>query len=163
MKTVYFAIFHSVLKHFIHVWGQHKNQTNNQVEKIQQKALRRVSFKPKTEPVNSLFQKLNIITLKNILMCKNCMILCNQLNDNQPNNFKEYFSTAWTQHNYNTRGHENRTILKTTINTNVYGLCSVKNIGASDWNKISKDISSKISQRSELPKSLKHKILNAYC
>ena len=53
-----------------------------------------MSFKPKTEPVNSRFQKLNIITLKNILMCKNCMILCNQLNDNLPNNFKEYFSTA---------------------------------------------------------------------
>lgn len=94
LKTVYFVIFHSVLKYVIHVWGKHKNQTNNQVEKIQQKVIRIVFFKPKTEPVNSRFQKLNIIILTNILMYKNCMISSNQLNANLPDNFKEYFSTA---------------------------------------------------------------------
>ena len=45
------------------------------------------------------------------------------------------------------------------MNNTTYGLSPEKNRAASGWNKISKDIILKISQRSELAKSLKEQIL----
>ena len=53
--------------------------------------------------------------------------------------------------------------MKIAINIATYGLHSVKYIAASYYNKMSKDTVSKICQRSELEKSLKEQIFNAYC
>ena len=50
LRTVYFAIFNSILRYEIQVWGQHRNQTIKETEQIQEKAIRIISFKPKNEP-----------------------------------------------------------------------------------------------------------------
>ena len=91
------------------------------------------------------------------------MFLYDQFNKNLHNNFKYYFITASNQHNYNTRGNENQTTIKITMNIATYGLHSVKHLAVSYWNKISKDTVPKISQRSALEKSLKEQIFNSYC
>ena len=52
LRTVYFAIFDSILRYEIQVWGQHGNQTIKETEKIQEKAIRIMSFKPKNDPTN---------------------------------------------------------------------------------------------------------------
>ena len=91
------------------------------------------------------------------------MFLYNQLNQNLLNNFKEYFITTSAQHDCNTRGNDNQTIRKITMNIAPYGLHSNKYVVVSDWNNVSKDTVSKISQRSELEQSLKEQIFNACC
>ena len=55
LRTVYFAIFDSILRYAIQVWGQHRNQTIEEIEQIQEKTIRILSFKPKNEPTNPLF------------------------------------------------------------------------------------------------------------
>ena len=55
LRTVYFAIFDSSLRYAVQVWGQHRNQTIKEIEQIQEKAIRIMSFKPKNEPTNPLF------------------------------------------------------------------------------------------------------------
>ena len=40
LRTVYFAIFDSILRYAIQVWGQHRNQTIKEIEQIQEKAIR---------------------------------------------------------------------------------------------------------------------------
>ena len=52
LRTVYFAIFDSILRYEIQVWGQHRNQTIKETEQIQEKAIRIMSFKPKNDPTN---------------------------------------------------------------------------------------------------------------
>ena len=49
------------------------------------------------------------------------------------------------------------------MNIAPYGLHSNKYVVVSDWNNVSKDTVSKISQRSELEQSLKEQIFNACC
>ena len=66
LKTVYFAIFDSFLRYAIQVWGEPRNQTIKEIEQIQEKAIRIMSFKPKNEPTNPLFRKLIIIKFKDI-------------------------------------------------------------------------------------------------
>ena len=92
------------------------------------------------DPANPLFKTLKIMKLKDILLCNNCIFAHNQIKENLPENFQAFFPTAANQHNYNTRGNANKTIIKTTVNWTTYGLNSIKDRAASDWNQISKKL-----------------------
>ena len=83
-----------------------------------------MSFKGRNDPPNPLSKKLQIMNLKDILLYYNCIFAYDQKNENLPENFKDFFLTAENQHNYNTRGTTNKTIIKTTINSTTYGLNS---------------------------------------
>ena len=54
LRTVYFAIFDSVLRYAVQVWGQHRNQTIKEIEKLQEKAIRIMSYKGRNDPTNPL-------------------------------------------------------------------------------------------------------------
>ena len=98
------------------------------------------------------------MTLKDILLYNNCIFAHNKTNENLPENLKDFFQTAAKQHNYNTRGTTNKTIIKTTINSTTYGLNSIKNRAASDWNQISKNLNTE--DEPQLIKSLREYIFN---
>ena len=57
-----------------------------------------------------------------------------------PENFKDFFLKAKNQHNHNTRGNTNKTIIKTTINSTAYGLNSVPCRAASESNQMLKNL-----------------------
>ena len=160
LRAVYFAIFDSVLRYAVQVWGQRRNQTIKEIEKLQEKALRIMSFKGRNDPTNPLFKKLEIIKLEDILLCNNCIFAYDQINENLPENFKNLFLTAENQHNYNTRGTTNKTIIKATINSTTYGLKSVQYRAASEWNQISKNLNTE--EKSQLIKNLREHIFNSY-
>ena len=161
LRTVYFAIFDSILRYAIQVWGQHRKQTTKEIEQIQEKAIRIMSFKPKNEPTNPLFRKLKIIKFKDILAYNNCIFVHDQLNENLPKSFNKFFTTAPAQHNYNTRASHNNTTIKSITHSVIYGLNSVKHRAASDWNAIIKDINTIGIDRQDLMKSLKELIFKS--
>ena len=70
--------------------------------------------------------------------------------------------TAPAQHNYNARGSHNNTIIKSTTNSVIYGLNSVKHRAASDWNAMIKDINTIGIDRQDLMKSLKECTFESY-
>ena len=75
LRTVYFAIFDSVLRYAVQVWGQHRNQTIKEIEKLQEKAIRMMSVKGRNNPTNPLFKKLETMKLKDILLYNNCIFV----------------------------------------------------------------------------------------
>ena len=101
LGTVSFAIFDSALRYAVQVWGQHRNQTFKEIEKLQENAIRIMSFKGRNDHINSLLKKLEIMKLKDILLYYNCIFAYDQINENMPENFKDFFLTAENQHNYN--------------------------------------------------------------
>ena len=119
-----------------------------------------MSFKGRNDPTNPLFKKLEIMKFKDILLYNNCICAYDQINENFPENFKDFFLTAENQHNYNTRVTTNKTIIKTTINSTTYGLNSVQYRAASVWNQISKNLNTE--DKSQLIKSLRKHIFNSY-
>ena len=137
LRTVYFAIFNSVIRYAVQVWGQHRNQAIKEAEKLQEKPIRIMSFKGRNDPANPFFKTLEIMKLKDIFLYNNCI----------------FAQTAANQHNYNTRGTTNETIIKTTINSTTYGLNSIKNRAAPDWNQISKNLNTE--DKPQLIKSLR--------
>ena len=78
--------------------------------------------------------------LKDILAYSNCIFAHDQLNENLPESFSNFFMTAPAQHNYNTRGSFNNTIIKSITNSVAYGLNPVKHRAASNWDTIIKYI-----------------------
>lgn len=70
-----FCIFDPILRYAIQVWRKYKTQTIREIEKIPQNATRIMSSKPKTDPVNPHFIKLNIMELDVTLMYNNCMFV----------------------------------------------------------------------------------------
>ena len=93
-RTVYFTIFDSVLRYAVQVWGQHRDQKIKEIEKLQEEAIRIMSFKGRSDPTNPLFKKLEIMKLKNILYY-NCIFAYNQINENL---HEDFFLTAENQH-----------------------------------------------------------------
>ena len=69
--------------------------------------------------------------------------------------FQRLLTTAPAQHNYNTRGSRNNTIIKSITNSVTYGLNFVKYRDASDWNAMIKHINTIGSDRQDLMKFLK--------
>ena len=141
---------------------QYKSGGSIEIKQIQEKAIRIMSFKTKNEPTNPLFWNLKIIKFKNILAYNNCTSVHNKLNENLYKSFSKFFTTAPAQHNYNTRGSRNNTIIKSTTNSVIYGLNSVKHRAASDWNAMIKDINTIGIDRQDLMKSLKACIFESY-
>ena len=91
-----------------------------------------MSFKPKNEPNNPLFRSLKIIKFRDILAYNNSIFVHDQLNENLPKSLIKFFMTAPAQHNYNTRGSFNNTIIKSITNSVAYGLNPVKHRAASN-------------------------------
>ena len=71
LRTVYFAIFVSIFRYAIQVWGQPRNQRIKENKQIQEKVIRNMSFKLKNEPSDPLFQNMKIIKFKDILAYNN--------------------------------------------------------------------------------------------
>ena len=69
--------------------------------------------------------------------------------------FQQLLTTAPAQHNYNTRGSRNKTIIKSITNSVTYGLNFVKYRDASDWNAMRKHINTIGIDREDLMKFLK--------
>ena len=123
---------------------RYRNQTINEIEQIQEKAIRIMSFKPKNEPTNPLFRNLKIIKFRDILAYNNCIFVHDQLNENLPKSFNKFFTTAPAQHNYNTRQRQlqqyHYKINNTFSNLWTKLFKSIKHRAASDWNAMIRDI-----------------------
>ena len=157
-----FYVFDSILRYPIQVWAQHRNQTIEEIEQIQEKAIRIMSFKHKNQPSNPLIQNVKIMKFKDILAYNNCIFVHNQLNENLPESLNNFFTTAPAQHYYNTRGSRRNTIMKAITKSVTYGLIPVKNGAVSDWNAIIKHINTIGIDRQDLMKSLKECIFDSY-
>ena len=70
--------------------------------------------------------------MKDILTFNNCLFVYDQINEDIPSNFEDFFTTSENQHACNT-------IIKTLSNSTTYGLNCVRHRAASEWNEINKN------------------------
>ena len=56
------------------MWGQNKNTTFKEIEKLQNKAIRIMCFKSKLEPTKPLYRDLKIIRIRDLLTLSNCQL-----------------------------------------------------------------------------------------
>ena len=94
----------------------------NNIEKIQNKALRIINFKGRWESSAPLNKESKIFKLKDIVLLNNLQFVYDQINKGLSKSFHAFFTLKTEQHRHNTRGNS---LNVPPVKTTTYGSDSV--------------------------------------
>ena len=106
------------------------------IQRAQDKALRIISFKQFLEPSEPLYNQLKINSLKNNIILNNCLFVFDNLTNNLPNVFDQFFRPFKEPHNHNTRESQQYLLNIPKTNTQMFGSNSIKIKSINDWNNM---------------------------
>ena len=133
LRTIYFAIFDSHLRYGCQIWGQKDSQEFKSSTTVQNKGLRILNSKGPLEHSNPLYKNSKILKLIDFINLNNILFVYDQINNNLPNVFENYFQLKRQQHNQFTRGN---TLNVPQVNTSLYGSNSITLSAIRDWNAL---------------------------
>ena len=138
LKSIYYVIFDSNMKYGCQIWGQNSNTLLRDIEKLQNKAINIINSKTGSLHLNNLFNELKI--LKDLIAFNNCLFVFDQLKEDLPQAFKNFFLKKYDHHIYNTQGTK-KTLLNVPLkNTSKYGTKSITSRSIFNWNDMNKKI-----------------------
>ena len=165
LKIVYHSLFGSNLQYGAQLWGQGNCVNQNNIQNLQNRALRKITFKKFHDPVNPLHKDLKIIKFKDLLHLQNCLFVL-QIEQNQT--LAKSFVTlkhCGDNHNYQTRASTKRILDTPLYKTNTYGTHSAKYHCILDWNQFKRifpNLSETDYTYSKLRSLIKRYFLNKY-
>ena len=138
LRILYFAIFSSHLIYASQIWGQVTNSFNQKIFKLQNRAIRIISFSDFRANSNPLYSNLNILKLRDQIVLQNCLFTHDSLNNTAPRCFNDYFKHSRDIHTLNTRHANLGCLFPSHYGTFRYGIFSITNNCISNWNALSK-------------------------
>ena len=81
-----------IINYGCEIWGQKQNKIVEVIERTQNKALRILNFKGPQELVDNLYKDSKINKLKSIIIKANCRFVYDQLKNNLPETFSNFFT-----------------------------------------------------------------------
>ena len=134
------------------------------VFKLQDKAMRIISFAEFHAPCDPLYYKLKVLKLADMVKLLNIIFTKSSLQQTSPSCFHNYFTYVRDSHGYNTTNASLRCLFVTSIETNKYGLHSITRKCISEWNHTMLSITNKIPELpfGELKKFLTNTYLESY-
>ena len=121
LRTLYYVLFDSHLRHGCQIWGQKQSPTVETIEQTQNKALQILNFKGPQEGSDYLYKESRINKLKNIIIA-NCQFIYDQLKNNLPETFSNFLTLNTQLHQHNTRKNG---LAVPNANTTSYGSNSI--------------------------------------
>ena len=113
--------------------GQKDSQEFKSITTVQNKGLRILNFKGPLEHSSPLYKNSKILKLIDLIKPNNILFVYDQINNNLPNAFENYFQLKRQQHNHFTRGN---TLNVPQVNTSLYGSNSITVSAIRDWNAL---------------------------
>ena len=138
LRTLYYAIFSSHLTYACQIWGQVTNSFNEKIFKLQNRAMRIITFSDFRSNSTPLYHNLKILKLRDEITLQNCLFTYDALRNTAPVCFNEYFIHAREIHSQNTRNATLGCLAQSHSGTIRYGIFSITNKCISNWNAISK-------------------------
>ena len=129
LRTIYFAI----LPYGCQIWRQKDSQEFKSITTVQNKGLRILNFKGLLEYSSPLYKSSKILKLIDLIKLNNILFVYDQINNNLPNTFENYFQLKRQQHNHFTRG---KILNVPQVNTSLYGSNSITLSAIRDWNAL---------------------------
>ena len=126
LKSIYHAIFSSLMMYGCQVWDQNKNYAVKKIFKLQKNALRIITFSDYRASTNPLFKKLGILKISDNITLQNCLFVHDALNNKLPNNFKNIFKPSHANHIVSTRNASSGSLFQPYVRTTKYGKKSIK-------------------------------------
>ena len=156
LLSIYYAIFSSHMVYGSQVWGQNINIFTEKVFKLQNRAMRIISFSDYKADADPLFKLNNVLKLTDLIALQNCIFVHDFLNKKLPICFNTYFQSVSEIHSINTKSSELGCLHVPYYATTKYGLNSFTRKCIDSWNFFTKMFSLNLFN---LTRSLlKHKI-----
>ena len=80
---VYHSLFGSNLLYSAQLWGQTNLANQNSIQVLQNRAIRKICFKKRIEPVSEDFKKIGILKFHELIKLQNCLFICQLEQDEQ--------------------------------------------------------------------------------
>ena len=142
IKSLYYSLFHSHMTYGCLTWGLASKSNISRIIKLQQHALRIISFSDYDAPTSDLFSLLKVLKLEDAIKLNLCFLMHDWYNNRLPKCFNKLFS--YRASTINTRKQHSLQLSLPLRRTERYGTSSIKFQGASLYNYLY-DIDIKIS------------------
>ena len=126
-------IYHSLFGSHLH-YGAQNTKNQKQVEILQNRVVRKITFKKRFDQTDVLYKELNISKFRDILHLQNCLFM-SQIEHNEK--LAKTFPTlkhCGDNHSYNTRSAGKKLLDIPLLNTETFGTRSSKYNCITDWN-----------------------------
>ena len=131
LRTIYFAIFGLYLWYGCQIEDKKKDSREfKSITTIQNRGLWILNFKGPLEHSSPLYKSSKILKLIDLIKLTNILFVYDQINNNLPNTFENYFQLKGQQHNHFTRG---KILNLPQVNTSLYGSNSITLSAVRDW------------------------------
>ena len=164
LRSIYYAIFSSHLTYGCQVWGQSINTYTEKLFKLQNRAMRIISFSDFHANPQQIYKNYKIFQLKDFISLQNCMFIHNYLNNNLPTCFDTYFQLIKQVHSIDTRLSQLGCLFVPHYSTTKYGLNSITKKSIDSWNLLTKTFNCNLKtySQADLKKKITSYFLDSY-
>ena len=136
LVNLYYSLVYPFLTYGLVAWGNTYSSSINSLFILQKKVVTLITFSSFYEHTNSLFIKLEILKLYDLVFYQNAILMYDFYNGHLPELFDMFFFPV--NHNFNTRlaSRSSCSILQTRTN---YGKFNIRYSGVKVWNEIDEE------------------------
>ena len=166
LRSIYYAIFSSHMMYGSQVWGQSITTHTEKVFKLQNRAMRIISFADFRADENPLYAKNSILKLEDQIKLQNCLFVFDFLHKRLPESFDNYFQKLdeiYTE-DITTINSELGCLFTPFKFTAKYGLQSITRKCVDSWNFFTRELNTDLSKLSRpvLKGKISSYLLNKY-
>ena len=138
ISSIYHAIFSSHMIYGSQVWGQTINTHTEKVFKLQNRALRTITFSDFQADPNPIYKSLKILKLDDLVTLQNVLFVYDHIKKTLPVCFDSYFTKISDVHEIGTVNSALGCIFTPYSSTTRYGLNSITRKCVDSWNELSR-------------------------
>ena len=150
LRSIYYAIFSSHMTYGAQIWGQTTTIHNEKITKLQNRAMRIISFSDYRADAEPLYKRNNILKLDDYIKLQNSLFVYDFLHENLPDCFSDYFQKLDEIYpkQMSTINSELGCLFTPYRATQRYGICSITRKCIDSWNEITKALKVDLSKLS---------------
>ena len=164
LKSIYHSIFSSHMIYGCQIWGQGNGKHIDNIQKLQDRAMRTIDFKSKYTNPDPIYTANHILKFRDFIKMQNCVLTHEFLNNNLPECFNNHYFKLHSLYFTQTRNSSLGCLFQSSKRTTRYGLNSLSHKSISTWNTITKNLKIDLSSLSlyKLKNKLTEIFLNNY-
>ena len=139
LKNLYYSFIYSHISYVTLIWGSNYKSKLLPIHLLQKRALCTITFTDRRTPSRSLFQRLDILNIFEIVKLQLSELAYKHNTNQLPEVFCKYFHDISTTHNYETHSKTNKNLFLPCVNLN-YGQFGVKYTAVKTWNESPNEI-----------------------
>ena len=160
LLSIYYAIFSSHMTYSCQVWAQQNSGVPNSISRLQNIAMRIISFSDFNDNTDRIYKSLRVLKLKDFIALQNCLFVHDFMKNKLPSCFSDFFTPIGAVGNTTTKNAKLGCLFIHHSTTTKYGLNSTNRKCINNWNFFSKTFNADLSSMSR--SCLKQKIISYF-